>query len=450
MARMVATKASLSIRVDALSDAESRSDPQAAEVGITNRVKLESRLRALEHAAGIQSTRRVTTGVNGRQQPKFEMSGSGGQYNTATDSVETKPQLLSTQPGGSSNAAEQRAVEAILEVKEEKREERHAEENGKKEKKDKKKRKSEAAADVSMDVDGDASMVVGETKEERRARKEAKKAVSLHLSLCTRSQTNYLGQSCQEGRVCSRYTKRKVQEAISIRAGWCRRGNTRGRWREEEKEEEERVRGLERVSWIFWIWRVCWWTSGVLYHESWMGTILLFMATVCTYHLHSLTLSKRFWKFPESPLHILPNQLTGRFNQLGQLRYRFPTYIAHTMPNTVAYFDITIGGEPAGRLTFDLFDDVVPKTAENFKQLCIGDKTSASGVRLAYAGSQFHRCIKGFMLQGGDFTRGDGTGGESIYGEKFEDEAFTLKHEKPMLLSMANAGESGGTLSNPI
>lgn len=177
MARMVATKASLSIRVDALSDAESRSDPQAAEVGITNRVKLESRLRALEHAAGIQSTRRVTTGVNGRQQPKFEMTGSGGQYNTATDSVETKPQFLSTQPG-SSNAAEQRAVEAILEVKEEKREERHAEENGKKEKKDKKKRKSEAAGDVSMDVDGDASMVVGETKEERRARKEAKKAVS--------------------------------------------------------------------------------------------------------------------------------------------------------------------------------------------------------------------------------------------------------------------------------
>jgi peptidyl-prolyl isomerase D len=112
------------------------------------------------------------------------------------------------------------------------------------------------------------------------------------------------------------------------------------------------------------------------------------------------------------------------------------------MPNTVAYFDVTIGGEPAGRLTFDLFDDVVPKTAENFKQLCIGDKTSKSGVKLAYAGSQFHRCIKGFMLQGGDFTRGDGTGGESIYGEKFEDEAFTLKHEKPMMLSMANAGES--------
>ncbi|ODO06081.1 peptidyl-prolyl cis-trans isomerase D [Cryptococcus wingfieldii CBS 7118] len=120
------------------------------------------------------------------------------------------------------------------------------------------------------------------------------------------------------------------------------------------------------------------------------------------------------------------------------------------MPNTVTYFDISIGDEPAGRITFELFDDVVPKTAENFKHLCIGDKTNAAGVKLAYAGSAFHRCIKGFMLQGGDFTRGNGTGGESIYGEKasplayiaFEDENFELKHEKPMMLSMANAGPS--------
>ncbi|KAK8843983.1 peptidyl-prolyl cis-trans isomerase D [Kwoniella newhampshirensis] len=110
------------------------------------------------------------------------------------------------------------------------------------------------------------------------------------------------------------------------------------------------------------------------------------------------------------------------------------------MPNTICYFDMTIGGSPAGRLTFELFDDVVPKTAENFRHLCLGDRTNSSGRQLAYAGSSFHRCIKGFMLQGGDFTRGDGTGGESIYGDKFEDEAFTLKHEKPMLLSMANAG----------
>ncbi|GFZ47307.1 peptidylprolyl isomerase [Saitozyma sp. JCM 24511] len=126
------------------------------------------------------------------------------------------------------------------------------------------------------------------------------------------------------------------------------------------------------------------------------------------------------------------------------------------MSRTVPYFDITIGGQTAGRITFELFDDLVPKTTENFKHLCIGDKTNKDGRKLAYAGSAFHRCIKGFMLQGGDFTRGDGTGGESIYGEKVgsgmmgaevvngeltcPDEAFPVKHEKPMLLSMANAG----------
>ncbi|KAI9636793.1 cyclophilin-like domain-containing protein [Dioszegia hungarica] len=110
------------------------------------------------------------------------------------------------------------------------------------------------------------------------------------------------------------------------------------------------------------------------------------------------------------------------------------------MSRTICYFDITIGAQPAGRITFELYDELLPKTTENFKQLCIGDKVNASGVKLAYAGSGFHRCIKGFMLQGGDFTKGDGTGGESIYGEKFEDEGFPVKHTKPMLLSMANAG----------
>ncbi|WVR08982.1 nucleolar protein 58 [Kwoniella sp. DSM 27419] len=174
MARMVATKAALSIRVDALSDAESRSDVTAAEVGISNRVKLESRLRALEHQNGIQSVRKVTSGVNGRQQPRFEMSGATGSYNNATDSLplDSVNGMLPTQPAG----AVKKAVEAVLEVKEEKRAEKSAEEKG--EKKDKKKkRKSEVAAgDVSMDVDADESMVAGETKEERRARKEAKKA----------------------------------------------------------------------------------------------------------------------------------------------------------------------------------------------------------------------------------------------------------------------------------
>ena len=176
---MVATKASLSIRVDALSDAESRSDPQAAEVGINNRVKLESRLRALEHQAGIQSVRRTTIGQNGRQQPKFEMSGAASSYNAATDSVrlESVNGMLPTQP----QPAVKKAVQAVLDVKDEKREERREERDGKNEKKDKTKRKSEAGGeDVSMEVDGaDQSAMVGETKEARRARKEAKKAVCL-------------------------------------------------------------------------------------------------------------------------------------------------------------------------------------------------------------------------------------------------------------------------------
>ncbi len=103
--------------------------------------------------------------------------------------------------------------------------------------------------------------------------------------------------------------------------------------------------------------------------------------------------------------------------------------------------DVTIGGEPAGTITFELFADVVPKTADNFRALCTGEKgTGASGKPLAYAGSPFHRIIPGFMIQGGDFTNGNGTGGESIYGARFEDENFQLSHTEPGLLSMANAG----------
>merc|ERR1711939_195257 len=105
------------------------------------------------------------------------------------------------------------------------------------------------------------------------------------------------------------------------------------------------------------------------------------------------------------------------------------------------YFDVSIDGEAAGRITMGLFGDAVPKTADNFRALCTGEKgVGKKGKPLHYKGSKFHRVIPQFMLQGGDFTNGDGTGGESIYGEKFEDENFELKHTGPGTLSMANAG----------
>lgn len=166
MARMVATKTALSIRVDALSDAESKSTPAATAIGIDSRLKLESRLRALEHRAGLPITQARS---ERREMPKFEMQNNGAAYNGQVDDV----QMLATQPVQEALANGESSHDVAMQVVGEVKAEKSADKKDKK-----KKRKSEAAKDdapngIELDGEGD---VEGETKEQKKARKEAKKA----------------------------------------------------------------------------------------------------------------------------------------------------------------------------------------------------------------------------------------------------------------------------------
>jgi len=134
----------------------------------------------------------------------------------------------------------------------------------------------------------------------------------------------------------------------------------------------------------------------------------------------------------------------GLFDKGGMYTDKSDAFLvqAHEGPLPRVFLDISIGGESAGRVVIKLFANVVPRTAHNFRSLCVGDcgVGKLTKKKLTYEGCTFHRTIDDFMIQGGDFTNHDGTGGESVFAGNFEDENFDLKHDRPFLLSMANAG----------
>uniref|UniRef100_A0A7S0Q746 Peptidyl-prolyl cis-trans isomerase n=1 Tax=Coccolithus braarudii TaxID=221442 RepID=A0A7S0Q746_9EUKA len=163
----------------------------------------------------------------------------------------------------------------------------------------------------------------------------------------------------------------------------------------------------------------------------------LVLALVCQ-TAHGLTLGVA----PSRALAVTRSRVTPPPRMLDFLQQFMPKdRPTNAEVTTTVFFDMEIGGQPAGRVELGLYGGVVPKTAENFRALCTGEKgVGKSGKPLHFKGSAFHRVIPSFMIQGGDFTRGNGTGGESIYGDKFPDEDFTLTHDGPGVLSMANAG----------
>ncbi|POV98492.1 hypothetical protein PSTT_14398 [Puccinia striiformis] len=161
--------------------------------------------------------------------------------------------------------------------------------------------------------------------------------------------------------------------------------------------------------------------------------LLMELCQVCPV---GVKLNSRLYALPFSAASIYP-PLNPTIARMAKNANTVPG--AGTNGRPIVFMDINIGETPAGRIKFELFTDIVPKTAENFRQLCTGEHRP-NRQPVGYKHSIFHRVIKDFMVQGGDFLNSDGTGSTSIYGQKFEDENFKLKHESAGLLSMANSG----------